>query len=132
MASESETNFARGDAVRRAVLGDEYVERTSRNPNLLAADWRRFATEVPWGQIWSRPGLELRQRSLCTVAALVALGDAREVRTHLRGALNLGVTPEELSEVFIQVAAYSGMSKAGSAFEILQAVLDERAKDGAS
>lgn len=125
MPDEPRSNFQTGDAYRRRVLGDEYVDRSNRNTDPFMANWRRFATEVPWGQIWSRPGLELRERSLCTVAALVALGDTRELRTHLRGALRLGIPPEELSEVFIQVAGYAGMPKAGAAFEVAHQILEE-------
>lgn len=125
--TEPRSNFETGDAFRRSVLGDEYVDRSLQNTDPFIANWRRFATEVPWGQIWSRPGLELRQRSLCTVAALVALGDTRELRTHLRGALHLGIPPEELAEVFIQVAGYAGMPKAGAAFEVAYELLQERA-----
>ena len=116
------SDFERGDAIRREVLGDAYVNRAGPGATELAQMWRRFATEASWGKIWARPGLELKTRSLCTIAALVALGDARELRTHLRGALNLGVEPSQLAEVFIQVAGYAGMSKAGSAFEIMNEV----------
>jgi 4-carboxymuconolactone decarboxylase len=123
--------LARGDSIRRQVLGDEFVERSNKNADEFMMTWRRFATEASWGRIWGRPGLDLKTRSLCTISALVALGDARELRTHLRGALNLGITPEELTEVFIQVGGYAGSIRAGSAFDIAQAVLKEVAASSA-
>ena len=117
--------FARGDARRRQVLGDDYVERSNQNLDELTKAWRRFATEVSWGQVWTRPGLDLKTRSMCTVAALVAVGDMRELKTHVRGALRLGVTPEELAEVFIQIACYAGMPRGGGAFATLKDILSE-------
>lgn len=123
--------LARGEGIRRTVLGDEFVERSNKNADEFTMTWRRFSTEASWGRIWGREGLDLKTRSLCTVAALVALGDARELRTHLRGALRLGITPAELTEVFIQVGGYAGSIRAGSAFEIAQAILKELAETGA-
>jgi alkylhydroperoxidase/carboxymuconolactone decarboxylase family protein YurZ len=123
--------LARGDSMRRTVLGDEFVERSNKNADEFTMTWRRFATEASWGRIWGRPGLDLKTRSLCTISALVALGDARELRTHLRGALRLGITPDELAEVFIQVGGYAGSIRAGSAFDIAQAILKEQAESNA-
>jgi alkylhydroperoxidase/carboxymuconolactone decarboxylase family protein YurZ len=122
--------LAQGDSIRRKVLGDEFVDRSNQNSSEFLMTWRRFATEASWGRIWGRPGLDLKTRSLCTIAALVAVGDARELRTHLRGALRLGITPDELTEVFIQVGGYTGSIRAGSAFDIAQSVLTEVTQAG--
>jgi alkylhydroperoxidase/carboxymuconolactone decarboxylase family protein YurZ len=86
--------------------------------------------EAAWGGIWGRPGLDLKSRSLCTISALAALGSTRELRTHLRGALRLGVTTQELAEIFIQVGGYAGSIRAGSAFELTRALLAETADPG--
>ena len=89
--------------------------------------WQQYAMEAAWGGIWGRPGLDLKTRSLCTISALAALGSSRQLRTHLRGALRLGISPEELAEIFIQVGGYAGSIRAGSAFELTQALLAEAA-----
>lgn len=119
--------LARGEAIRREVLGDEYVDRASLNAPELIIAWRRYAMEAAWGGLWGRPGLDLKTRSLCTISALAALGSTRELRTHLRGALRLGITPAELAEIFIQVGGYAGSIRAGSAFLITAGLLAETA-----
>jgi alkylhydroperoxidase/carboxymuconolactone decarboxylase family protein YurZ len=119
--------LARGEKTRREVLGDEYVDRLNQNAPALMIAWRRYAMEAAWGGLWGRPGLDLKTRSLCTISALAALGSTRELRTHLRGALRLGITPAELAEIFIQVGGYAGSACAGSAFQIASGLLAEMA-----
>jgi 4-carboxymuconolactone decarboxylase len=113
-------SFRRGERSRREVLG----ERSSPREGSIREVWRRFATEVAWGQVWARPGLDLRTRSICTISVLCALGELDQLKTHIPGALNLGVTREELAEILIHVGNYAGMPRASSAFEVAAEVLD--------
>jgi 4-carboxymuconolactone decarboxylase len=117
--------LARGEQIRRKVLGDEYVDRANQNAPALMIAWRQYAMEAAWGGLWDRPGLDLKTRSLCTIAALTALGSTRELRTHLQGALRLGITPAELAEIFIHVGGYAGSACAGSAFQIASGLITE-------
>ena len=89
----------------------------------LAPDFYRYVAETAFGMIWSRPGLALRDRSLVTVAQLAALGKTEELKAHLRGALNLGITREELVEVLMQTAVYAGVPAANDAFKTAAEVL---------
>lgn len=83
----------------------------------LAPDFYRYVAETAFGMIWSRPNLAIRDRSLVTVAQLAALGKTEELRAHLRGALNLGITQEELVEVLMQTAVYAGVPAANDALK---------------
>src|ERR687894_608617 len=89
----------------------------------LAPDFYRYVAESAFGMIWSRPGLALRDRSLVTVAQLAALGRTEELRAHLRGALNVGLTREELVEVLMQTAVYAGVPAANDALKVAAEVL---------
>jgi 4-carboxymuconolactone decarboxylase len=89
----------------------------------LAPDLYRYVAETAFGMIWSRPGLALRDRSLVTVAQLAALGQTEELKAHLRGALNLGITQEELVEVLMQTAVYAGVPAANAALKAAAEVL---------
>jgi alkylhydroperoxidase/carboxymuconolactone decarboxylase family protein YurZ len=80
---------------------------------------------VAWGQVWTRPGLDLRTRSVCTVAVLCALGESRQLATHIRGALRQGLTGAELAEIFIHVGSYAGAPRAATAIEIADTILAE-------
>ncbi len=100
-----------GMAIRRAVLGDAYV------------DFQDLLTRYAWGEIWTRPGLDKRTRSCITVAMLVALGQTDELKVHLRGAVNNGVTVDELKEVLLQSAIYCGIPAANTAFRIAAEIL---------
>ena len=89
----------------------------------LAPDFYRYVAETAFGMIWSRPGLALRDRSLVTVGQLAALGKTEELKAHLRGALNLGITREELVEVLMQTAVYAGVPAANDALKAAAEVL---------
>jgi 4-carboxymuconolactone decarboxylase len=112
-----------GMKVRRKVLGDRHVDRAAAGATDLTADFQDLLTRFAWGEIWTRPGLDLRTRSCITVAMLVALNRPDELVIHLRGALNNGVTREELTEVLLQAAVYCGVPAANSAFKIASEVL---------
>jgi 4-carboxymuconolactone decarboxylase len=114
----------RGMAVRRAVLGDAHVDRSQASRTPLTADFQDYITRCAWGEVWTRPGLDRRTRSCITVAMLIALNRTEELAMHLRGALNNGVTVDELREVLLQAAVYCGVPAANTAFRVASEVLE--------
>jgi 4-carboxymuconolactone decarboxylase len=114
-----------GMEVRRAVLGDAHVDRAEASKTALTGDFQDLLTRYAWGEIWTRPGLDRRTRSCITLAMLVALGREEELAIHLRGALNNGVTREEIKEVLLQTAVYCGVPAANAAFRVAAAVLPD-------
>jgi 4-carboxymuconolactone decarboxylase len=114
-----------GTAMRRKVLGDAYVDRTLKNVTSFNEEFQDMITRHAWGEIWTRPGLPLHQRSLITIAMLIALKQTDELRLHLRGALNNGVTRDEIKEVLMQSAIYCGVPAANSAFHVARDVFAE-------
>jgi 4-carboxymuconolactone decarboxylase len=111
--------------VRRAVLGDAYVDRAEAARTPLTGEFQDLLTRYAWGEIWTRPGLDRRTRSCITVAMLVALNRNEELAVHLRGALRNGVTEDELKEILLQTAIYCGVPAANSAFGVAARVLAE-------
>jgi 4-carboxymuconolactone decarboxylase len=114
-----------GTKIRRKVLGDAYVDRTIKNVSSFNEEFQDMINRHAWGEIWTRPGLPLHNRSLITLAMLIALKQTDELRLHLRGALNNGVTREEIKEVMMQSAIYCGVPAANSAFHIARDVFAE-------
>jgi 4-carboxymuconolactone decarboxylase len=119
--------FVAGLAVRKAVLGEDYVNNSLANADAFMATIQQFLTENAWGTVWTRPGLDLRTRSLLNLAMLTALNRPNELKLHLKGALNNGVTKEEIAEVFLQAAVYCGAPAGLDAFKIAQQVFKEEA-----
>jgi len=119
----SDDRLERGTAVRREVLGDAHVDRAQASRTPFTAEWQEFLTRYAWGEVWTRPGLDRRTRSCVTVAMLIALNRPDELALHLRGALNNGVTPDELREVLLQSAVYCGAPAANAAFRVAAEVL---------
>lgn len=117
--------YDQGMKVRRAVLGDAHVDRATRNRNEFTEEFQDLITRYAWGEIWSRPGLPRETRSLITLAMMVALNRADELRIHVRGAFNNGVTRDQIREVFLQTAIYCGVPAANSAFHLAQEVFAE-------
>jgi 4-carboxymuconolactone decarboxylase len=117
--------FDKGMAVRKAVLGADYVARAEANKTEFDAEWQRYATENAWGAVWARPGLDRNIRSMLTVAMLAALGRPEELALHIRATSNTGVTPAEVKEVLLQVAVYAGAPAANSAFAIAKRIYKE-------
>jgi 4-carboxymuconolactone decarboxylase len=115
----------RGDAVRREVLGDEYVDHAGATSDEFTADFQEFITRYAWGEIWDRPGLGRRERSVATLSVLVALRAEDELALHVRAALRNGLTPEEIKETLLHTAVYAGVPAARSAFAIAQGVIAE-------
>jgi 4-carboxymuconolactone decarboxylase len=114
--------YDRGMAVRRAVLGDAHVDRTLAKRNEFNTDFQELITRYAWGEIWSRPELSRHTRSLLTIAMMVALNRGDELRLHLRGAFNNGVTRDEIKEVLLHCAIYAGVPAANSAYHIAEEV----------
>ena len=115
--------YEAGLAVRRAVLGDAYVEQSLANLTPFNAPFQNLITRYTWGEIWDRPDLPRQTRSLITLALLVALNRGDELRMHIRAALRNGVTIEEIQEVFLQCAIYCGVPAANAAFHLAEDVL---------
>ena len=119
--------YERGLAVRRQVLGNAHVDASLQNATPFNSDFQDFTTEVAWGEIWSRPGLDRKTRSMLTIAMLAALGCEEELRLHIGATRNTGVSAEEVKEVLLQVGVYAGVPAANTAFRIARAVLEETA-----
>jgi 4-carboxymuconolactone decarboxylase len=116
--------YAAGMVVRRAVLGDEHVDRATATADEFTADFQEFITRYAWGGLWSRPGMERRMRSCVTLAVLASLGHHDELAMHVRAALRIGVSRDEIREVLMHVAVYAGVPAANTAFKIAQPILD--------
>ena len=114
-----------GLAVRREVLGPDYVDAALARADELTADFQELITRYAWGEVWTRPGLDRRTRSVVTLTALVAGGHLDELALHIRGALRNGLTRAEISEVLLQCAIYCGVPAANSAFAVARRVLAE-------
>jgi 4-carboxymuconolactone decarboxylase len=115
-----------GERTRREVLGDEHVDRAQARTTEFTAPFQDFIQRYAWGEVWNRPGLDRRQRSMITLATLTALRAENEVEMHVRAALRNGLTPEEISEVLLHTAVYAGLPAANAAFAIAQRVLEEQ------
>jgi 3-oxoadipate enol-lactonase / 4-carboxymuconolactone decarboxylase len=111
--------------VRRSVLGDAHVNRANENINEFNADFQQFISNYAWGEIWTRPGMSKHNRSLITIAMLIALNRKAELKMHIKAAFNNGVSKEELKEVFMQSALYCGLPAANEAFHTAEEVFTE-------
>ena len=120
-----EERHEQGMTVRRAVLGDAHVDRAIANTTDLTEDFQDFITRTAWGDVWGRPGLDRRTRSIVTITALTALRAENEIAMHVRGAIANGLTPREIGEVLLHTAIYAGVPAANAAFAIAQRTLAE-------
>lgn len=128
MSANDRTNrdtYEEGMVVRRAVLGDEHVDRANAKMDQTTANYQNLITRYAWGDIWTRPGLDRRTRSVITLTALVANSHYDELAIHLRAAQRNGLSREEIGEVLLQTAIYCGVPAANSAFEVAQRVFAE-------
>jgi 4-carboxymuconolactone decarboxylase len=116
--------YDEGMKTRRAVLGDAHVDRTLKNRTKFNEPFQDLITRYAWGEIWSRPGLPKKTRSLLTLGMLVALNRGEEFRMHLKAALSIGVSRDEIQEVLLQAAVYCGVPAANFAFHIAEDVFD--------
>jgi 4-carboxymuconolactone decarboxylase len=116
--------YDEGMKTRRAVLGDAHVDRSLKNRNKFNEPFQDLITRYAWGEVWSRPGLPRKTRSLLTLSMLVALNRNEEFRMHLKAALSIGVTRDEIQEVLLQAAVYCGVPAANSAFHAADEVFE--------
>ncbi|WP_137388497.1 4-carboxymuconolactone decarboxylase [Rhodoligotrophos defluvii] len=119
------SQFEKGLKVRREVLGSEYVDKSLANADAFTMPFQELVTKYCWGEIWTREGLDRRSRSLINLAMLSALNRPAELKLHIRGALNNGVSREEIQEVFLQVAIYCGVPAGLESFKIAREVFAE-------
>jgi 4-carboxymuconolactone decarboxylase len=118
--------FDKGLGIRRQVLGSEYVDKALAEANDFNRPLQELVTQYCWGEVWGREGLDLKIRSLLNLAMLSALNRPHEIKTHVRGALNNGVSQAEIMEVFLQVAIYCGVPAAVDSFRIARETFAER------
>jgi 4-carboxymuconolactone decarboxylase len=114
-----------GRALRSAVLGADFVAAADKSVDDFTRPFREFVDEYCWGRIWARPGLERKTRSIMNLAMLCSLNRSHELKLHLRGALNNGVTKEEVREIFMQVAVYAGVPAALEGFRVARELFRE-------
>ena len=122
---DEKERYQKGLQTRREVLGKEHVDRAQANLSEFNAPFQEFITRYAWGEIWERAGLTRRERSLVTLAMLVALNREPEFRMHVRAALNNGVTIEEIREVLIHAGIYCGLPAANAAIQAAEQVIKE-------
>jgi 4-carboxymuconolactone decarboxylase len=120
--------YETGLGIRREVLGREYVDNSLKNATDFNRPFQELVSEYCWGAVWSRPGLTRRERSMINLAMLTALGRTHEVELHVRGALNNGLTQEQISEVLLQTAIYCGVPAALDSYRVASKVLAEHGK----
>jgi len=117
--------FEKGLAVRRAVVGESYVEASLKAADDFSMPMQELVTEFCWGEVWSRPGLDRRSRSILNLGMIAALNRPEELAVHVRGAINNGVSKDEIKECFLQVAVYVGMPAGLGCFKIARQVFKE-------
>ncbi|AJC16261.1 MULTISPECIES: carboxymuconolactone decarboxylase family protein [Pandoraea] len=121
--------FERGLKTRREVLGSEYVDKSIASADAFNRPMQELVTEYCWGEIWNRPGLDRRTRSLLNLGMLTVMNRPHELKLHVRGALTNGVTKEEITEVFLQAAIYAGVPAAIDSFRVAREVFDTLAAE---
>ncbi|WP_454916173.1 4-carboxymuconolactone decarboxylase [Xanthobacter sediminis] len=121
----NESLFEAGLKTRREVLGDAYVDAALKNADGFSQPLQELVTQYCWGDVWNRPGLDRKARSLLNLGMLAALNRGHELRIHIRGALNNGLSKDEIREVFLQVAIYCGVPAAVDSFRAAREVFAE-------
>jgi len=117
--------FEKGLKIRREVLGADYVDNAIKSADDFNRPLQELVTQYCWGEIWGRPGLDRRTRSCINLAMITALNRPHEVKMHIKGALNNGLTKEDIQEVFLQVAIYCGVPAAVDSFRLAREVFKE-------
>ena len=117
--------YDKGLKIRRAVVGDAYVDASLKNADAFSQPMQELVTQYCWGDVWSRPGLDRRTRSLLNLSMIAALNRPEELAVHVRGAINNGVTKDEIQEAFLQVAVYCGMPAGLGSFKVARQVFQE-------
>jgi 4-carboxymuconolactone decarboxylase len=129
MNPTSDNAYDKGLSTRKQVMGEAFVDNALSGVTDFTRPIQDHITAKAWGDVWQRPGLDLKTRSLITVAMLTALGKQHELKGHLRGALNNGATPAELQEVLLHAAVYCGVPTAVEAFRTAAEVVDGTKKN---
>ena len=117
--------FDKGLAIRKQVLGAEFVDNAFATADDFNREYQELVTQYCWGEVWGRPGLDKKTRSMLNLAMLSALNRPHEIKMHVRGALNNGLTKEDIKEVFMQVAIYCGVPAGVDSFRIAKEVFKE-------
>jgi 4-carboxymuconolactone decarboxylase len=120
-----QATYDKGMKIRRAVLGDDYVDKATANIDDFTEDFQKMVTTYCWGEIWGREGLDRGTRSIINLAMISALNRPHELAAHLRGALNNGLTRAEIKEILLQVGIYAGVPAMVDSFRIAKQVLGE-------
>ena len=120
-----DTRITEGKRLRREVLGAAYVDKPGPEPTRMQKEFQSFTLSNCWGSVWVRPGLEYKTRSMLNLAMLSAMARWHEFEVHVRGAVNNGVTEDEIVEIILQVGVYAGVPIAAEAFRIADRVLHE-------
>jgi 4-carboxymuconolactone decarboxylase len=128
LKGKKNSTYLAGLKVRSEVLGKAYVEQRVAEVDVFTADLQHFVNEHAWGAVWTRPGLSRKIRSLLVMAMTTALNRPHELEIHVRGALNNGVTMDEMKELFLQAAVYAGAPAALDGFRVAKKVLKEQGK----
>jgi len=117
--------FEKGLKTRREVLGAEYVDQAIRNADEFNLPLQELVTEYCWNEIWNRPGLDRKTRSIVNLAMLTALNRPHELKLHVKGAINNGLSKDEIAEIFLQSAIYCGVPAAIDSFRTAKDVFKE-------
>jgi 4-carboxymuconolactone decarboxylase len=125
VSRSEEERYQAGMRVRREVLGDAHVDRAVARTDAFTQPFQSFITRTAWADIWGRPGLDRRSRSMITLAVLTALRAEGEIAMHVRAAIANGLTREEIAEVLLHVSVYAGVPAGNAAFAVAQATLEE-------
>lgn len=124
--------FQKGLEIRKAVLGTEHVERSLSEADDFTGEMQKLVTEWCWGEVWSRPGLDRKTRSIINLSMLTALNRPHEIRLHVRGAINNGLSKKEIQEIFLQAAVYCGVPAAIDSMRIAADVFREAEGNGSA
>src|SRR6186997_2843716 len=117
--------FEKGLSIRRDVLGADFVDNAIKSADDFSRPLQELVTEYCWGEVWGRPGLDRKTRSMLNLAMLAALNRPHEIKLHVRGALTNGVTKDEIKEIFLHVAIYCGVPAGVDSFRIAREVFKE-------
>ncbi|OCP02758.1 MULTISPECIES: 4-carboxymuconolactone decarboxylase [unclassified Ensifer] len=124
-ATAPSDRYRQGMATRRAVLGDNHVDRAQSTSTDFDRPFQELITEAAWGHVWSRPTWTKRERSIVTIALLAALGQDDEVAMHVRATVNTGASRDDVCEALLHVAIYAGVPAANHAIKIAKQVFAE-------
>ncbi|MGQ3486781.1 carboxymuconolactone decarboxylase family protein [Roseovarius pacificus] len=117
--------YEKGLEIRRATLGNEYVDKALANADDFGRDYQELVTTYCWGEIWGREGLDRKTRSTINIAMIASLNRQHELAAHIRGAINNGLTPDDIKEILLQVGIYAGVPAMVDSFRVARTVLGE-------